>query len=268
LVKTSPFESAARAAAETAIELRGVSADYGGVVVLSRVSLSLAAGSVSAVVGPAGAGKSTLLRCMLGGLTPRAGDVRVLGQPATQARGLVSYLPQGELVDWRFPLSLAEIVMMGRYRALGLLGRPGAREHALVSACLRQVGLDRLADRPLSELTPGQRARALLARALAQERDVLLLDEPFLGIELGAENHLFDLIERLSQQGRTIVVATRELAGVAQRFAHLVLLNSEVVAEGPPPEVLTQRNLQAAYGSQLVTLRVSAEHFAVDAGPR
>jgi ABC-type Mn2+/Zn2+ transport system ATPase subunit len=267
LVQTSPPYTAAISAAP-AVELRGVTAAYGSVVVLSRVSLSLPVGCLSAIVGPTGAGKSTLLRCMLGMLSPRAGDVRVLGRPVAAAQGLIAYVPQGDLVDWRFPLSLAEIVMMGRYRHLGLLRRPGARDHAVVAASLAEVGLERLADRPLSALTPGQRRRAVLARALAQERDVLLIDEPFHGVDVGTQAQIVGLIDRLHQQGKTVVVATDELAGVRERFPHLILLNGEVVAQGSPGEVLTDANLRAAYGSHLVTLQVSAERFAVDARPQ
>lgn len=238
-----------------------------GVVVLSRVNLSVERGTLAAIVGPPGAGKSTLLRCMLGTQAPRAGEVRVLGGPTAQARRRVGYMPQDELVDWRFPLSVSDVVMMGRYRRLGLIRRPGPRDRALVMACLSEVRLDRFAERRIGELSAGKRRLALLARALVNEPEVLLLDEPLQGLDARTEADLFRLLERLRQRGMVVVVATRDLACVPDRFQHAVLLNGQVIAQGRPAEVLTQAHLQATYGSHLVSMRVDAGQFAVDAGP-
>ena len=229
--------------------------------------MSLPAGSLTAIAGPSGAGKSSLLLCLLGRLPVRAGEVRVLGRPPARASRLLGYLPQQDLVDWRFPLTVAEAVMLGRYGRLGRFRRPSSRDRALLSACLAEVGLDRQAEWPVAELNVGQRRRALLARALVREPEVLLLDEPFQGLNPPTADELSALVRRLRQRGMTVLVATRDLDRAAERFERVILLSGQVVAEGPPSEIFTVTNLRAAYGSQVVPLNVGPEYFAVHAGP-
>jgi manganese/zinc/iron transport system ATP- binding protein len=261
-------QAAAPPATPLAVEVRGLTLDRGGLVTLSRVSLSLPLGAMAAIVGPAGAGKSSLLRCLLGRLAPRAGEVFVLGERAGAARERLSYLPPDGPVDWRFPLSVLEVVLMGRYRRAGLFGRIGPRDRALAQACLADVGLAHLAERRVADLSRAQRQRAILARAFVQEPELLLLDEPLADVDAETADELFSLLARLPQRGKTVIVATRGLGGLVERFDQVVLLNGQVVAQGRPAEVLTEANLRATYGARTVPLEVPAEHFAVDAGSR
>ena len=233
-----------------AVEVRGLTAAYGDAIAISRVSFSIPRGLMAALVGPAGAGKSTLLRCMASVLPARAGDVQVLGSDVWQARELVSYLAQTTGVDWQFPLSLAELVLMGRYRKLGFFGRPSKDAVALATACLAEVGLPGFGARRISELRSSQRWRALLARALMRQPELLLLDEPFEGADGQTQNQLYALLEGLCERGTTVLAATRDYSSVARRFQHVVLLNGQVIGEGPTEAVLTSANLQVAYGHE------------------
>lgn len=267
MASLSPPTAPAAVRGTSALELKGLTAAYGRTVVLSRASLSIPTGSLAALVGPPEAGKSTVLRCALGLLRPRAGDVCVLGQAPRLSRHQVGYLPQNGLVDWRFPVSTLEVVLMGRFAGLGLTRRPSGQDRARATACLAEVGLAHLAPRPVADLDRRQRCLVLLARAIARDPALLLLDEPLQDLGPPTEQELFGLLDRLRRGGRTLVVATRALTSLAEHFEHVVLLNGRVVAEGPPAAVLTRANLDATYGSRAVTLMVGAGYFAVDAGP-
>jgi ABC-type Mn2+/Zn2+ transport system ATPase subunit len=251
-------------ATSPAVEVLSLSAAHRRRVALSRVTFSIAAGSLVAIVGPPGAGKSTLLRCLLGIMKPRAGEVRLFGQPPRRARRLLAYLPQNDLIDWRFPISVAEVVMMGRYSRLGWLRWPAPGDRELTAASLAEVKLDHLADRRAAELRPGQRRRALLARALAQQPRLLLLDEPLAGLEAAESREVFEVLLRLRQRGVAILMSTRDLAAVGEHFDQVILLNGQVIAQGPRADVFTQSNLEAAYGLQPIPLSVGAAHFAVN----
>lgn len=238
---------------------------YNRIVVLSRVSLTVPAAQLAALVGPVGAGKSSLMRCLLGRQRPSAGEVRVLGRAPAEARQLVAYVPPVDSADWRFPLSVGEVVMMGRYGRLGLLRRPGPADRALVLGCLEQVGLRRFAERRATELSVARRRLCLLARALVQEPELLLLDEPWSAPVGGADDELLELLARLRDGGMAVLVATSDLARVRDRFDWVAMLNGQLVAQGRPTEVFTAANLRTAYGAQPVTLSTRAEYFATDA---
>jgi ABC-type Mn2+/Zn2+ transport system ATPase subunit len=251
----------ARATAPAAIEIRGLTLAYGRQVVLSRASFEVPAGGLAALVGPTGAGKTSLLHCLMGRLEPRAGEVRVLGGEPRDAERRVAYVPGGDQVDWGFPISLAEIVVLSRR---GLLARTGAIDRAGALEWLERLGLRALAERRIGRLDPKQRRRALLARALAQDPELLLVDEPGILAEPMAANDFFEALELCRAGGRTVLVATRELAEAAQRYDRLALLNGGVVAHGRPAEVLTLENLRATYGDSTVAVRVPATSFATD----
>ena len=245
------------------IELRAVTLAHGRLVALSRASLAVPAGSFAAVVGPIGSGKSSLLRSLVGQLAPRSGEIRVLGRPPREGRGRVAYVPPAEEVDWSFPISLAELVMFGRYPRLGLLRRPGAEDHAVVRRTLEQLGLLALADCRISALRAEERRSALLARALARDPALVLLDEPWPSLGSDERETWPAALRDLCRSGATVLVATGQLAE-ARRCDWLVLLNGAVVADGPPAAVLTADNLRAAYGDRLVTTAVPAVTFAQD----
>jgi ABC-type Mn2+/Zn2+ transport system ATPase subunit len=244
---------------------RNLTASYGRHVVLSRINLSLTGGGLTAIVGPAGAGKSTLLRCAVGLLPPRAGEIEVLGEAPGRARRQVAYLPQHLLLDWRLPLSVLDVVLMGRYSALGPFRRVGRDDREQARARLAEVGLADLADWSVGELSTEQRCRVLLARALVQRPSLLLLDEMLTGLDSRSEREILSLLEALAAAGPTVLLATRELAALAGRFNEVVLLNGSVIGYGRPADVLTRANLEATFGAEPINLRVGAEYFAVDA---
>jgi ABC-type Mn2+/Zn2+ transport system ATPase subunit len=264
VASTLPPPAVSRATAPPAVELRGLSVAYGRSTVLSRLTLTVPTGSRLALVGPAGAGKTTLLRCLLG-LTPvRAGEVLVLGQ-APGRLPEVGYLPQGDPADWRFPLTVGEAALLGRYRRLGPLRRPGPTDRAAVAAALELTGLSGRAGEQVGRLSPSERRRLGLARALAAEPRLLLLDEPLAGLNGESEAELYRLIAGLPERrGLTVLLATRDPSRLRERFERLVLLNGLLIAAGGPDEVLTRANLRAAYGSRTVSVAVPALDFAVD----
>ena len=264
MVQTVPSATPAAPTGRSAIEIRSLTLAYDRLVVLSRASLEVPSGSLAAVIGPSGAGKSSLLLSLMGRLAPRSGEIRVLGRDPREVSRRVAYVPRSDLVDWAFPISLAEVVLLGRRARRGLWGRPHAADRTVTLDCLERVGLAPLADRRIARLDSGQRRGALLARALAQEPEILLVDEPGLEPEPSAAAELFGSLGPCRESGRTVLIATRDLAGAADRYDWLALLNGRVVAHGRPAEVLTLENLRATYGDATLAVRVPATSFAVD----
>ena len=250
--------------APSAIEIRSLTLAYDRLVVLSRASLAVPEGGLGALIGPAGAGKSSLLMSLMGRLAPRAGEIRVLGREPRDARPRVAYVPRSDLVDWEFPISLGEVVLLGRRSGRGLFARPRAADRTEALECLERLGLSGLADRRIARLDQGQRGRALLARALAEKPALLLVDEPGPADEPGAASEFFGALRACRDDGLTVLVATRELAEAAERYEWLALLNGRVVADGHPSEVLTREHLRATYGDATVAARVPAVNFATD----
>ncbi|HLA17215.1 MAG TPA: metal ABC transporter ATP-binding protein [Candidatus Limnocylindrales bacterium] len=237
------------------------------------MDLAVEPGTLLAVVGPNGAGKSTLLRLMAGLLAPMAGRVEVLGHPAGQQARRVAYVPQAELVDWRFPVTVRDVVMMGRYPALGPIRRPGGDDHRAVSAALEQVGMAAEADTQIGRLSGGQRRRVFLARALAAQPDLFLLDEPVTGVDATTQEDLMDLLEAETRRGKTVIATTHDLACAAGRFARVLAVNRRVVAHGPASLVLDPDVLSRTYGGHLLVLTGQAfllddaHHHDEPAGP-
>lgn len=240
------------AAGAAAVEAIGLSVAYDHRPVLWGVTFACPPGAVVGIVGPNGAGKSTLFRALLG-LVPAHGTVRVLGTAPHLARRRVAYVPQRELVDWDFPATVADVVMMGLVTRIGWLRRPAPEHRERVRQALAEVGMEELADRPIGKLSGGQQQRVFLARALVQDAELLLLDEPFVGVDAATEEVLYAAYARLKAQGRTVLVINHDLSAV-DRYDLLLLLNGRVVAFGPPREVFTPENLRAAYGGRLAML--------------
>jgi manganese/zinc/iron transport system ATP- binding protein len=203
-----------------------------------------------AIVGPNGAGKTTLIRAVLGLLKPAAGSVRVFGRPYDEQRQLVAYVPQRGSVDWDFPTDVLDVVTMGRYGSLGWLRRPGRRDREAALMALDQVGLLHLAGRQIGQLSGGQQQRVFLARALVQDAQVYLMDEPFQGVDATSERAIVTLLQELRSQGRTVVAVHHDLQTVAEYFDAVTLLNVRRVASGPVAEVFTEENLRATYGGR------------------
>jgi manganese/iron transport system ATP-binding protein len=220
-----------------AVQIDSVTVRLGGRLALDRVDLSVAAGEMVGLIGPNGAGKTTLLRAILGLLATDAGRVAVDGRPPARSRSTVGYVPQRHDVAWDFPISVAGAVMTGRTRRIGMLRRPAATDREAAAEALERAGLVDLRDRPIGELSGGQRQRVLVARALALRPRVLLLDEPFAGVDAPTQELLAALFAQLATEGRALLMTTHDLAAATASCTRLCLLNRRVVAEGRPSEL-------------------------------
>ena len=249
-----------------ALTVTGLTAGYRDVLALDDVSFSVPEGALTALIGPNGAGKSTLLQALLGVLRPWRGAVQVAGQSAGRGVGCFGYMPQGSLVDWDFPVTVQDVVAMGRYAQRGPGRRLGAADRAAVERALGQVGMADLRERPIGALSGGQRQRVFLARALAQEAPILLLDEPVSGVDTLSQQAIIAILQRLAAGGTTILVATHDLAAAAEHFDYVLCLNRRLVAAGPPDAVLTEPTLNATFDSRMVLVRVEGKLYAVDTG--
>ena len=232
-----------------ALEIRRLTVSYNAHPVLWDVDASFPSGALSAIVGPNGAGKSTLLKAALGLIASDGGQTLIEGRPVRTARDRVAYVPQRDAIDWDFPITVREVVEMGRYAATGWLRRVGRSQAALVDACLERVGMTGYAGRQIGELSGGQRQRVFIARALAQQAPVMLLDEPFAGVDARTEASILKLLHELRDEGGSMIVVHHDLATVRSAFDWALLLNVRVVAAGPVGEALTPANVRRAYGA-------------------
>ena len=232
------------------LEASHVTVRYNGRAALEDISFQLVGGERIAVVGPNGAGKSTLFRVIAGVLQPTEGEVRVAGH-CPGGHICIAYVPQRSQVDWTFPVTVADVVMMGRTGQVGLLGRPRRRDRELVSQCLQVVGMADQAERQIGELSGGQQQRMFIARALAQEAELMLMDEPLTGLDVPARDDIFRIMDELRQRLVTVMVATHDLNLAAERFDRVLLLNHQLLGIGRPGDVFTPEQLEAAYGAHL-----------------
>jgi ABC-type Mn2+/Zn2+ transport system ATPase subunit len=242
----------------------GVTAGYGRRVALTDISLTVRPGSLLAVIGPNGAGKSTLLKLIAGLIKPTTGRLTVLGGPPGSAARSIAYLPQAEAVDWEFPVTVSEVVMMGRYARLGFGRQPGASDRAKVAAALEMVGMADAADRQIGALSGGQRRRVFLARAIAAEPELYLLDEPVTGVDVTTQEELMDVLEAEARAGKTVIATTHDLICAAQRFHQAALINGRLVAEGPADLVLDQDLLAETYGGHVLVLPGDGGRLVLD----
>lgn len=232
------------------VRVRDLVVRYGEVIALDGVDLDLAPGQVVGLIGRNGSGKSTLFGSLMGMVRADAGQVLLDGEDPARARrrGLVGYVPQSERVDTDFPVSVRDVVMMGRYGRLGITRRPRRADREAVAAALDRVGLTELADRQIGRLSGGQRKRAFVARGLAQGADLLLLDEPFAGVDRTSETMLVALLRELAAEGRTVVVSTHDLHALPELADTAVLLLQRVLFQGPVAEALVPERLATAFG--------------------
>ena len=236
------------------IALEGVSVTYrNGLTALSHAGFSIPRGTITALVGVNGSGKSTLFKAIMGFVPLAGGSVKILGMPGVQAlkQNLVAYVPQAEEVDWNFPVLVEDVVLMGRYGHMNWLRRTRAIDREKVDEALERVGMQAYRKRQIGELSGGQRKRVFLARALAQEGQVILLDEPFTGVDVNTEEQITQLLRELRDEGRVMLVSTHNLGSVPEFCDRAVLINRKVLASGPTSEVFTAANLQAAFGGVL-----------------
>lgn len=222
--------------------------------VLWGVDLTLPAGALVGVIGPNGAGKSTLIKAMMDLLPAGSGYVRIFDKPINEVRNRISYVPQRESVDWDFPASVFDVVLMGSYGKLGLFKRPRKADKDAAMDALQKVGMQGFANRQISQLSGGQQQRVFLARALAQNADIYFMDEPFAGVDIATETAIIELLRTMREQGKTVIVVHHDLQSATEYFDWVVLLNMRLVASGPTEQVLTQELLEQTYGGKLTVL--------------
>lgn len=246
------------------LDIHDVTVAYQRKPVLWDVDLVMEQPQLAAIVGPNGAGKSTLIKAVLGLIPMASGSVQVLGQPVAQQRKKIGYVPQRESVDWDFPVSVLDVVLMGTYGQLGWFRRPGQAEREWARQCLNKVGLSQFERRQIGQLSGGQQQRVFLARALAQKAEIYFMDEPMAGVDAATERIIFELLRELREDGKTIIAVHHDLRTVPQYFDWVALLNMRLVASGPVATTFTPENLRKTYGGRLAILDAAGE--AIQAG--
>jgi manganese/zinc/iron transport system ATP- binding protein len=245
--------------AATALEIHDMTVAYHRKPVLWDIDLVVPEGKLVGIIGPNGAGKTTLIKAVLGLLPLASGKVEIYGQPYFQQRKLIGYVPQRESVDWDFPVTVEDVVLMGTYGRLGWCRRPGRAERELARRCLDQVGMADLGSRQIRQLSGGQQQRVFLARALAQNAKVYFMDEPFSGVDAATESAIVELLQTLRSDSKTVFVVHHDLQSVREYFDYVILLNMRLVACGPTETTFTTANLHKTYGGRLTLLDEAAE---------
>lgn len=248
-------------AARTSIEARGVTVAYrAGNIAIADVSLALREPTICGLIGMNGAGKSTLFKAIMGFVAPRSGSIAICGQPIAwaQKKNIIAYVPQTEEVDWTFPVSVHDVVMMGRQGRMGFLRIPSAEDRRIVGESLARVGMADFSARQIGELSGGQRKRVFLARALAQQGRIILLDEPFTGVDVKTEHAIIDILRALKEAGHIILVSTHNLSSVPAFCDQVMMINRALVAFGPVASVFTADNLGRTFGGAVNQLPVGA----------
>ncbi len=234
-----------------AISVKNLTVSYGPKPALLDVSLDIPKGLLVGVIGPNGAGKSTFIKTILGFVRQDVGHVQINGVEARKAKGLVAYVPQRGAVDWDFPVSVEEVALMGRYGQIPWHGRPSAEDRRIVAECLEMVRMSDFRGRQIGQLSGGQQQRVFMARALAQGSEILLLDEPFAGVDAATERAILEVLERAKTVGRTLVVVHHDLATASEYFDRLILIKQRMYAYGPPAAVLREDLLNEVYEGRL-----------------
>jgi len=240
---------------QRAVEVRDLTVAYRENPVLWDVDLDVASGTIMAIVGPNGAGKTTLIKAILGLIKPAAGQVRILGRPYQKVASSVGYVPQRGSVDWDFPTSVLDVVLMGLYGRLGWIRRPRQKQRQEAMAALKKVEMVEYSDRQISQLSGGQQQRVFLARALVQDADVYLMDEPLQGVDATTERAIIGILHSLRSSGKTVMVVHHDLQTVASYFDEVLLLNVRRIVSGPVSEVFTDANLKLTYGGRVAIIK-------------
>lgn len=231
------------------LEVNSLTAEYGDKPVLWDINIDVPEGIIMGIIGPNGAGKSTFIKSLLGLIKPVAGRVKIYGKPYKSVRKKVAYVPQRESVDWDFPTTVLDVVTMGLYGSIGWIKRPGKKEKQLALNALGKLGMKEYCNRQISKLSGGQQQRTFLARALVQDADLYLMDEPFQGVDALTEKAIINLIKELKNKGKTIIAVHHNLETVVEYFDWVMMLNVKCIALGPCKEVFTEENLAETYSS-------------------
>jgi manganese/zinc/iron transport system ATP- binding protein len=257
--ETSREASTSSSTKPPVLDVHDVTVAYHRKPVLWNIDLTMQDPALVGIIGPNGAGKSTLIKAILGLVPLATGEVTIFGRPVKQQSRRIGYVPQRESVDWDFPVNVLDVVLMGTYGQLGWFRRPGRKQRAEAHQCLADVGMEEYATSQIGQLSGGQQQRVFLARALAQDADVYFMDEPMAGVDAATESVVFDLLRRLRQRGKTVLVVHHDLRTVPKYFEKVVMLNMRLAAYGPTAEVFTSENLQKIYGGRLDILDAAAQ---------
>ncbi|MDN5204639.1 metal ABC transporter ATP-binding protein [Fulvivirgaceae bacterium BMA10] len=239
---------------DAVLEIHDLTVTYNKKPVLWDIDLTLPKGSIIGIIGPNGAGKSTLIKSIMGLVPNSSGYIKVFDKELNKVRNKVSYVPQKESVDWDFPASVLDVVLMGRYSKLGLFKRPRKADREVALDCIRKVGMEQFLNRQISQLSGGQQQRVFIARALAQEADIYFMDEPFAGVDAATERAIITMLREMTEKGKTVIVIHHDLQSASEYFNWIVLLNMRLVASGPTALTLTPELLQETYGGKLTLL--------------
>lgn len=250
----SPVVKHAKESHENAVQIHHLTVNYDKTPVLWDVDCAIPAGTLVGVVGPNGAGKSTLLKTALGLVQPISGKVTFFGEPLDEIRRRIAYVPQRESVDWDFPITVRNLVMMGRFGTLGMFRWPRQADKGAVDHYIEMMGLTPYADRQISQLSGGQQQRAFIARALVQEADIYFMDEPFIGVDMGTEKIIMDMLRQLKSRGKTVFVVHHDLNTVERSFDWVLMLNLRLVACGPVIEAFNADTIMMTYGKTYALL--------------
>ena len=251
---------------EPPVEIHDMTVAYHRKPVLWDIDLTVPEGKLIGIIGPNGAGKTTLIKAILNLIPLASGKVSIYGQPLSKSRHLIGYVPQRESVDWDFPVTAMDVVMMGTYGKIGWFRRPGEPQKKIASQALERVGMTEFANRQIRQLSGGQQQRVFLARALAQDAQIYFMDEPFAGVDAATEVAIFETLRSLREQNKTVMVVHHDLQTATEYFDHVILLNMRLIAAGPIDTTFTEENLQKTYGGRLTILDQAAE--AVRLGDR
>ena len=244
---------------DISISVKGLSVSYERKRVLSNIFLELKTGRVVGVVGPNGAGKSTLFKAILGLIEPNTGLITIRGKDPEKVRKEVAYVPQKNDVDWSFPATVMDVVLMGRYPFKGVFQRLGSEDKEIAMDALKEVGMEAFKGRQIGELSGGQQQRVFLARALCQNAQVFFLDEPFVGVDILTEEKIITILKKLAKQGKSLLVVHHDLGSVREYFDDVILLNQRLIAYGPTETTFNDENIRRTYGGQLPVLHKMGE---------
>jgi len=236
------------------VEAHNLTVIYHRKPVLWNIDFTLPKGQIIGIMGPNGAGKSSLVKAILGLVPVNSGYAKIFGKSFDEVRQKVSYIPQRQTVDWDFPATVQDVVLMGRYQQRGLFGKITQEDKALAASALEKVNLGGFVNRQISQLSGGQQQRVFIARALAQQAELYLLDEPFVGVDAATEQAIIALLQQMKSEGKTIVVVHHDLHTAKEYFDWLVLLNASLIASGPTTEVFTEELLKSTYSGKLTVL--------------
>jgi ABC-type Mn2+/Zn2+ transport system ATPase subunit len=259
---SGPASDEPSAAKPIALEVKVLWTGYDKQPVLEDISFQVAQGEILGIIGPNGSGKTTLLNTLLGLQTPWRGEVLIMGQPAHRLRKKVGYMPQVERVDWDFPVTVGDVALMGRYNRRGFFQRTNKEDRELAGQALHRVGMYGLRDSLIGQLSVGQRRRALLARALANQPPMLLLDEPMAGLDATAQHQILDLLDELRAEGTTVILSTHDLSCVSAYCDNAACLNRKLIAYGPPSQVLNEQVLSETFGTHLLLVHIDGQAYA------